>query len=418
MNIVFVTTEYTSNKQSAGGLATFTRNMAGMFAAHGNKVRVLLVTTKAEEHDTDEGVVLENLYIRKEDWFEVDYLTSLYGEEFKFDHNKLRANTIDVLKARIVRDRLEELKRSGGVDIVHFCNHGALFRFVNNIPYVVRISGLYNIVLGNANTIDGSVLYNHQEEIRDIVETHHLHRAKNVLCPSHVMERTCMDEFGIYCKVIQSPVCIMDRSRWDFSVLETKMGSKKYFLYFGTINFLKGLGVLINLVYDLLSKYKDYVFVLAGRDIMVEYDGKEQWGAEFVKESAKEYSDRVVALGSLIREQLFPVISKAELCVLPGRIENLSNACLEAMALGKIVVATKDASYEEIIDDGIDGFLCERDNAKSFFDAINRIMDLSDKERIAVYERIRQKISKLTPSEAYSNYYDYYQNIIEDSKNA
>lgn len=416
MNIVFVTTEYTSKKQSSGGLATFTRNVAGMFAAHGNNVRVLLVTTKAEEHDSDEGVVLENLYIRKEDWEEMDYLTSLYGDEFNFDHNKLRANIVDVMKSRLVRDKLEELNRTQKIDIVHFCNHGALFRLVKDIPYVVRISGLYNIVLGNANTIDGSVLYNHQEEIRDVVETHYMKKSQNVICPSHVMERTCRDEFGITCKVIQSPVCIMDKNDWDFSVLESQIGPQKYFLYFGTINFFKGLGVLMNLVHDLLSKYFDYVFVLAGRDIMVEHDGKEKFGSEFIKECAKEHSDRVIALGSLISEQLFPVISKAELCILPGRIENLSNACLEAMAIGKIVVATKDASYEEIIDDGIDGFLCERDNAKSFFDVINHVMNLSDEERASIYQRIRQKISKLTPSEAYSTYFDYYQSIIENSK--
>ena len=415
MNIVFVTTEYTSKKQSSGGLATFTRNMAGMFAAHGNNVRVMLVTTKAEEHDTDEGVILENIYIRKEDWEEMDYLTSLYGDEFSFDHNKMRANIVDVMKACLVRDRLEELNITRKIDMVHFCNHGALFRFVKDIPYVVRISGLYNIVLGNANTIDGSVLYNRQEEIRDVVEAYHLQKAQNVLCPSHVMERTCRDEFGITCKVIQSPVCIMDRNDWDFSILESKIGSKKYFLYFGTINFIKGLGVLMNLVYDLLGKYPDYSFVLAGRDIMVEYDGKEQLGSEFIRESAKEYSDRVIALGSLVSEQLYPVISNAELCILPGRIENLSNACLEAMALGKIVVATKGASYEEIIDDGIDGFLCERDNARSFLNAIIHVMDLSAKERTSINEQIKQKINKLTPAEVYLTYFDYYTGIIENS---
>ena len=414
MKIVFVTTEYASKTQSAGGLATFTRNIAKMFAEKGNDVRVLLVTTKYEEHEGDAGVIIENLFVQKKYWDEVDYLSSLYGSAHSFDHNTLRANIIDLQKAHMVRERLDEISTTEGVDVVHFCNHGALFRFMDDsIPYVVRISGLYNIVLGEANTIDGSVLYNHKEEVRDIVEACHLKKVRNVLCPSHVMKRTCIEEFGINCNVIQSPVCISNKADWDYEIIDSKIGNKRYFLFFGTISFLKGLGVLMGLVHDLLDKYQDYYLVLAGRDTQVNHVGKEQWGSLFVSKCAKEYNNRVIVLGSLVREELYPVIDGAELCLLPGRRENLSNACLEAMALGKIVVATKDASYDEIIDDGIDGFLCERDNADAFFAAINHVMELSYDEKMQMCKRIKEKVRKLTPEEVYPVYYDYYKRVID-----
>ncbi len=417
MKIVFVTTEYASKTQSAGGLATFTRNIAKMFAEKGNDVRVLLVTTKYEEHEGDAGVIIENLFVQKKYWDEVDYLSSLYGSAHSFDHNTLRANIIDLQKAHMVRERLDEISTTEGVDVVHFCNHGALYRFMDNsIPFMVRVSGLYNIVLGNANTIDGSVLYDRKEAVRDIVEASHLKKVREVLCPSQIMKRTCLDEFGINCSVIQSPVCICDIAAWNYEIFSSEIGNKKYYLFFGSISFLKGLGILMGLVYELLDKYRDYYLVLAGRDTYVSFDGREQLGSLFVTEFAKDYADRIIVLGNLVREELYPVINGASLCLLPGRIENLSNACLEAMALGKIVIATNGASYEEIIDDGETGFLCERDNADSFFDAINHVMNLSAEEKGKMSEKIKEKVRRLTPDEIYPVYYDYYQKVIENHK--
>lgn len=414
MNIVFVTTEYTSKKQSSGGLATFTRNMAGMFAAHGNNVRVMLVTTKAEEHDTDEGVILENIYIKKDDWEEMDYLTSLYGNKFCFDHNKMRADIVDVMKAYLVRDRLEELNKTQKIDIVHFCNHGALFRFVKDIPYVVRISGIYNIWLGGANTIDGSVDYNHKEDVRDIVEADHLKKSLNVICPSKLMAKLCLNEFGIRCNVLQSPIS-QENSDKKYDVFNAKLRDKKYILFFGTVSYLKGVGVISKMIYRILEKYRDVYFVMAGRETFISNGGKEQPASSLVIESAKEYSDRVIILGALSRNQLVPVIENAELCVLPSRIENLSNACLEAMALGKIVIGTNGASFEEIIDDGENGFLCEIDNADDFFEKTDHVMSLSEEQKMIIGDKARNKVAKLQPDELYSTYYDYYFSVIENS---
>ena len=49
MHIVFVTTELATAGNSSGGLASFTANMARIFAANGHRVTILLAAVKEEK---------------------------------------------------------------------------------------------------------------------------------------------------------------------------------------------------------------------------------------------------------------------------------------------------------------------------------------------------------------------------------
>lgn len=61
MHIVFVTTEITTKDSSAGGLGTFTSNMARLFQSKGHLVEVILVTSKETELEL-EGIPVLNVY--------------------------------------------------------------------------------------------------------------------------------------------------------------------------------------------------------------------------------------------------------------------------------------------------------------------------------------------------------------------
>ncbi len=49
---------------------------------------------------------------------------------------------------------------------------------------------------------------------------------------------------------------------------------------------------------------------------------------------------------------------------LPSRIDNLTNTCIESMALGKVVIGTQGAIFEQLIEDGVNCFLCRIDCKK------------------------------------------------------
>lgn len=155
--------------------------------------------------------------------------------------------------------------------------------------------------------------------------------------------------------------------------------------------------------------------LLAGVDEEMQNDkGQMVMANELVREYAGRYADRVIYVGGPVREQLYPLIDNAELCILPSRIENLSNACIEAMAMGKVVVATNGASYEQLIDDRVSGFLCERDNPESFLQAVEEALSMNEEEKQKMIEKASMRIQQLSPEIIYEKYFDFYKQVMQE----
>ncbi len=83
---------------------------------------------------------------------------------------------------------------------------------------------------------------------------------------------------------------------------------------------------------------------------------------DYVRAQAGALHYKIIYPGVLPHAQLLPIIEHASAVVLPSRIDNFPNTCLEAMACGKIVIGTRGTSFEQLIDDGISSFVqrCRR----------------------------------------------------------
>ena len=84
---------------------------------------------------------------------------------------------------------------------------------------------------------------------------------------------------------------------------------------------------------------------------------------------------RVTFLGRLSKDELIGEYASALCVVCPAFDEDYGLTCLEAMALGKPVIACVDGGgYVELIDDGVDGFLVEA-TGPAIAAAIERLKD-------------------------------------------
>ena len=82
---------------------------------------------------------------------------------------------------------------------------------------------------------------------------------------------------------------------------------------------------------------------------------------------------------------------------MPSRIDNLPNSCIEAMYLEKVIIGTRDASYEQLIEDGYSGYLIERDSADSLVQAVEKIMQSSEDDLKKMGMRARERTNEMSP---------------------
>lgn len=416
MHIVFVTSELATKNIITGGLGTFTANMARIFANKGHKVDILLVSTKEQIIEFDENIHVENISIPINEWKKLDFVANELSNGNVEKRIMIRRYSNIIYKAEKVAEYIRNINNRNQIDIVHYSNHGAFALFADTkIPYLIRISGFLNVWHG-ANNLNNKIEFSdNPENYCEKIEHSVLKNAKNVIAPSKLLGNMGESALAIeHIHVIESPY-ISQNNNWDIIIYEEYLKDKKYIIHYGNLKYMKGIHVVAGIANKILENHRDLYLVLAGNDNdLYESRGEHIKASEMVIRAAEEYSDRVIYVGKLNREQLYPLISNSMACILPSRIENLSNACIEAMALGKIVVATNGASYEQLIEDGVNGFLRERDNPDSFLEGIETALSLSEEEKEVMSENAKKTVERLSPDNIYKQYLAYYQKVIQE----
>jgi glycosyltransferase involved in cell wall biosynthesis len=86
------------------------------------------------------------------------------------------------------------------------------------------------------------------------------------------------------------------------------------------------------------------------------------------------------------------IMAEADCVVLPSYREGLSRVLLEAAAMEKPIVTTNVAGCKEVVEEGVNGYLCEVKSALSLAQAMERMLLTSAKEREAMGKRGRAKV--------------------------
>lgn len=415
MHIVFVTPELAANNNAAGGLASFTTNMARIFTDYGHHVSVVFASTKEISLYLDENIDLYHSFVPLSIWNFLDKAASLCANCTKKTKSEMRESFIAVYKSIQVRKAIDSINSKRKIDIVHYASYGTLGLFPNKkIPYVLRMSSVLSIWRG-ANLPIGEYEYEKlpllvSERLHDYI----VKKNRFIISPSKLVADIVKKNLNDNVTVLESPFLI-DEMNWDNNVYEKHLKGKKYILYYGYLSYYKGIHVIAQLAETFLKQNPDMYIVMTGKILDVfDTSGNNIRADEFVINKSGIYAERVLYLGRLVREDLYPIIKNSELCLLPSRIENLANACVEAMAMGKIVVATDGASYEQLIVDRVSGFLCERDNPDSFLQGINEALNLSEEEKRIMCMNAKKSVKRLRPESIYQQYFDYYERVIKE----
>jgi len=89
-----------------------------------------------------------------------------------------------------------------------------------------------------------------------------------------------------------------------------------------------------------------------------------------------------------------PFIASATAVVLPSYREGLPRSLLEAGAMGRPLVATDAPGCRDVVEDGVNGFLCSVGDVDSLASAMRRIAELPKARRFAMGEAARSKVQE------------------------
>jgi len=150
----------------------------------------------------------------------------------------------------------------------------------------------------------------------------------------------------------------------------------------------KGIGEYVEAAKIIKRKYKNVEFLLLGA---IGVENPTAISKEKIKEWEKQGLVKYLGTTDNVKEE----IAKTDCAVLPSYYrEGVPKVLLEASAMAKPIITTDNVGCKEVVDDGINGYLCEVKNSVDLAAKIEKMINLSEKERTKMGQAGREKIVK------------------------
>jgi len=156
-----------------------------------------------------------------------------------------------------------------------------------------------------------------------------------------------------------------------------------HFLYLGRIMREKGVDELIEAARRIKAKYgARVVFDLVG----------------FFEDGYKKKVEKLAAEGVIVfhgfQPKPKPFYAMSHCIVMPSYHEGMSNVLLEGAAMGRALICSDISGCREAVDKGINGYLCNKMDADSLYDCIEKFLSLKSEERKRMGQASRQKMER------------------------
>ncbi len=390
MKILLAANEFVEYGKPKTGFPNYLYRVACALQESGNQV-IIVTCSRKTAHRYVDGI-------------EVWEITMHY-----FDSNYQEINAIvnNIRASKRINRKIRKITEEKQIDIIQFTSLlGLPLLFWGKIPTVMRLSSYAKNAYPTFETLSKNTV-----KVMSFFEIMAGRRCNAVFAPSTVTAQAYEKDFHKKVHVIESPF-INDVKRLDERIVEQQLTDKKYVLFFGNLYYEKGILTIAGMIEEFLRNNPDYCWVFAGRSLDI--NGKS--AARILSEAAGIFKDRVIFLGELPHEQLYPVIQNSDFVVLPSIMENLSNACIEAMYFSKMVVGTDGASFEQLIDNRVSGFLCKIDDSTDLLHKMQEAVDLPDEERKQMEAMAHKRIERLKPDIVVKQLLRFYNAVIENAR--
>jgi glycosyltransferase involved in cell wall biosynthesis len=346
MHICFLCNEYPPAIH--GGIGSFTQTLARELVKHGHTVTAIgLYPIRAETQENDQGVAVIRLA-----------QGTIPSLRIAANYVRMQA-AIRRVHHRCPIDLLEGSERS-------------FFLVSPRVP-IPR-----NIRMHGGHIFSRRMLRQAPDRQKAWEERRSFRVATHICAVSRFVGETTRRELQLGDRpipVIHNPVDLTLFSPHDPSLEEEGL-----LVFVGTILELKGIRQLVQALPKVVVRHSSARLIAYGRDTI-----DPSTGGSFMESLRTliphEFRDRVTFAGGVPRESLPALMARASVCVYPSHTEALPMAWVEALAMGKAVVASRIGPSPEVIEDGVSGLLCDPHQPESIADALVQALTSPDLRR-------------------------------------
>ena len=194
-----------------------------------------------------------------------------------------------------------------------------------------------------------------------------LRESQSIISPSRAMKRLLLRNNVPEKKIFLLPHGI---EPLEWSPVEKLNDRPIRFGYIGRIDYAKGFHILLQAIEKMPSAINCELHIFG--------DAQNEWDKKYFIDSLSRYKGkaRIYNYGYISNDKLLDAYKKIDILVVPSiYLEVFGLVILEGFSAGRPMIVSKSGGPEELVRDGVDGFVVERNNADVLADAMQRFVD-------------------------------------------
>lgn len=347
MNICYLTRDYPPNL--LGGVGAYTHTIAKALSALGHKIYVITETDSIPCESIEDGVHV----------FRIKSKPLFFPKIFR---DKLKRMVDRLEYSAAASKKLSQIVKTHKIDIVESCEARAegfwYYLFHRNPPLVIKLHTPETI----ACQID-NIPFDLDAKLVDKLEQFWIFRSRKLVAVTEAIIKLVSQyyKFNFFnLPVVYYPV---DVDMFQPDTYKPFVDCPKI-LFAGRLEIRKGVLTLLEAIPSVLKQFPKAKFYFVGQDAGVKH---------LMNRKIMELgcASNVVFINQVERKDMIKIYQSADICVFPSLWENFAYVALEAMACGKAVIASRVGGFLEMIDDEVNGLLCNPNDSADLADKIN-----------------------------------------------
>lgn len=378
MKICLVSEEFPIETQK-GGIATYQYQISKDFISLGNEVHVLCKTLDSE----DRYEVFEGIHLH--------YLSGKSSESLNDN----------IIYRNKVKSKMMELEDK--IDIFEVADWGAEGFFylpIRKKPVVVKLhTPLFVWNQYNQLDMDERMKQIEKEEIESLRMADSIYSCSKSL--AKIIEQKLPEYNNI--EVIYNPMPQLNSN--------INRNEQNMILFVGSLEERKGVLKLSSVLNEFFENNPDFYFVFAGKDTNRNKFHKSTKEIILSRIDDKFHS-RTIFKGHCSKKELEELFSTACVCIFPSLFENFPYVMLEAISMHCPVIGSINGGMAEIIQHGINGWLCDPYSKESLLTTLKAAIFSNDRELIA--QNAIHRVVNLNLNKVAIETVNYYKKVIKN----